>query len=1386
MSKLIRRASLPLRNRSGSVLILVVALLVLLALMGTAFISTTRNERSVAIQNNANTQADLLMQGLIQATESGTVGELYGPSSGASSTTYRPPMIDVGVLAGTTPVYQNYTSPSSTLYLADRIPASNTSWSQLGWPLFPTGVDSLLGPIYEFDSPFVQPTGTTVVSSNAVLGPTSANPAASAAKAAYTSGYTIGSVSVNGQVMPTLTVLTASGLNTVVAADADGDGIADSGLFKLPISPIDGITYYGAVRVLDGNSAVNVNTAVSNANDYVASGAPATSGALGNDAVGASPVGFFPSSVGLQTLLFDTTQSAASDFPRAEYYLCDQVMCPVPCTSNPTMSVTLATPITDSSYTPRGDFLFTTLGDFYSAQLARRLNNPGSFTLGVAGAYYPLTPFSLNDAAALASGFCVKTSSTNSDIETWLRNSLTPTGPASAAVPTSAYNPSQNVLWYSTNFNFSSVAPKMPVRSVLTTWNPVADYAPQHYVTRLAVVNAVNSAITETKKQPINAQMLPYDPDVMPASGAVTDVAPGQFVKYQNPLISNAPFRCYECLSATKDTPLDAAGNLRVLEWREEPWTDTPTKANANSADFPTLWRAFYNVMADSSTQTANSNGDSIPPLPPLPGVAPDYITYADVTATPPGTAPAAGTRAWGPFRDPSRRSVAQSVASPINAGEMLQIRAGLAAVNAMDARDSDDDVTSRTFTVTSDAAGATPAYKVTVYGQERQPYISAVAADYTAGGGGTANVTIELYNPDSQPITITNWQIATVTRSTGGVVTLAQIAPGVVAIPSAVIQPGKYLAITNALAFPTASFKPNSDTTIESQLPNVTGLDVAAKNAGTVPAGGPTELVILKPRNHLGTYGSSAVFDNVYDEGTSAAQTPATLANMVPVDMIDFAGAFSKDTRGGGTQYVAYERPHGTSAGGTDDYNWQFVYPGKYDSTAPVPQDGWQQLTSNVFNGGVVTNATGSTNPTVATRSGGGAPTFPFRAIQLACTGWVGPNPTSGAAPYRFPFAGFARNGDILKTPFIGAYVIQDLAANVIALNSITMDASQADAYTSLNYTGSSNPNIAVCRSDEAIGRFVPLAAIDPNYALATPTGGSPGYRSKVTGSVTTINDPYGWAGRIFDYLDVQVSNDDYMPNVDPRMADGSNVNNTQMPYSSYTTNAPKYPSAGGTVDPPNNPNNTTAIPVASQSAKTGFTNGTFEQSVGKQGLININTAPAYVLAQLPGVTTAMANAIVTDRNANGPYQTIFDLNRVMGTMPNDLGCFQTEGGQMLMYSTTPPTPPATIYTEDDTLAHDPGTLLGDFTLNVNFTPTLTDGVRNDWEERTLMLNRISNLITTRSDTFTCYVLLQGWRNAGTTNATLAVQRRAAFILDRTNVTATNSRPQTFTVPTP
>ncbi len=46
----------------------------------------------------------------------------------------------------------------------------------------------------------------------------------------------------------------------------------------------------------------------------------------------------------------------------------------------------------------------------------------------------------------------------------------------------------------------------------------------------------------------------------------------------------------------------------------------------------------------------------------------------------------------------------------------------------------------------------------------------------------------------------------------------------------------------------------------------------------------------------------------------------------------------------------------------------------------------------------------------------------------------------------------------------------------------------------------------------------------------------------------------------------------------------------------------------------------------------------------------VNINTADAETLSQLPGIGSTKAEAIIADRTANGLYETADDLTRING----------------------------------------------------------------------------------------------------------------------------------------
>ena len=145
------------------------------------------------------------------------------------------------------------------------------------------------------------------------------------------------------------------------------------------------------------------------------------------------------------------------------------------------------------------------------------------------------------------------------------------------------------------------------------------------------------------------------------------------------------------------------------------------------------------------------------------------------------------------------------------------------------------------------------------------------------------------------------------------------------------------------------------------------------------------------------------------------------------------------------------------------------------------------------------------------------------------------------------------------------------------------------------------------------------------------------------------------------------------------------------------------------------------------------------------------------------------MAQAIVEDRMKNGPFQSIFDLNRVV----------DSANGAFIADDSLPTTVPLSTTAQQ---------LLGDLAY-YGGTNTATPMV--DFKYRYLNLTRLSNLITTRSDTFTVYGVVEGWQNAGmglanTTNPpTLVVTRRFAFIVDANGLTPSSRAMRTVAVPT-
>src|ERR1041384_3956258 len=89
-------------QRRGTVMIFVVALLVLLALIGTAFVSSARIDRYGSVQTTINSQIDLLVEGVGNMAGGFIVGSLFDANTGL----YRPALDSTSESTNT---YANWT-----------------------------------------------------------------------------------------------------------------------------------------------------------------------------------------------------------------------------------------------------------------------------------------------------------------------------------------------------------------------------------------------------------------------------------------------------------------------------------------------------------------------------------------------------------------------------------------------------------------------------------------------------------------------------------------------------------------------------------------------------------------------------------------------------------------------------------------------------------------------------------------------------------------------------------------------------------------------------------------------------------------------------------------------------------------------------------------------------------------------------------------------------------------------------------------------------------------------------------------------------------------------------------------------------------------------------
>ncbi|HEY8665883.1 MAG TPA: hypothetical protein VIL86_04415, partial [Tepidisphaeraceae bacterium] len=1000
--------------------------------------------------------------------------------------------------------------------------------------------------------------------------------------------------------------------------------------------------------------------------------------------------GFFRAGVGLQESLIDPLEMA-----KLLSYRCGGI------------AGASTTPIGDNALV-RGDFVFFSQGDALEMQLARRLLYPGYNTT------VKYQAMGMSESAAMAYRFCLVNSSANLSV---LEQNITKSvynSAGSTALPSYSSKPylaSDAATWFTTNFNYPlDGSNTLPLRALLTARTPVSN---------LIQVKSTTAAPTYT------------------------------------PLVATA-----------------AAGEAMAA------YSTTPCKTPINTATFNELWRAYWSVMTDApyvaSGQPKNLVIDDVTSDAvnnPYQGSAftapgPTYLTAADFPAKANETHP--GSMWRNSLRDP--RSAGGAPNNPsmrLPALEMLKLRAAIAAINAIDLRKNNYNVTSKMIRLT--AKDGTTLLNATVYGSAPQPYITEIYAqtDTTTVPatipGATANtagyVAVELYNPYPFDMDLTGFQLAMIARpaaaaypltmtplATFNAATLLSNSVSVPPLTSTTIKAGGYLVLEsyNAAA-PLVGYRPPS-----SGLPGSGPITTPAANSNYAYCPLLTnalnnELVLLRPATGALMVGNVLTFT-------------ATVGATVPVDSFDFTGLIAGAAVPPAVWHYARANDPATKA-------WHFIYPGRYDAmkttepVAPSPPQPRQQGTQNVTFTAVAGDPWDPLNPTPAPPTP--APTLGTVnvaasyanefAIQIANVDFAGFNRVGAVTPNKFPFGGFARNGDMLEIPYIGAYTISrpgDAATQVVEVNPVTMDSIFAED------TDQTDDKDAAGNIVEQVGRFCPITLsgapnIDDLFSNGIYSG---------TLAAGQVNWRYHWATHLFDYLTVQSPNDDYFPNV-PRDESGATA---------YT------PAPAAVANDPS----TAATPNAGK-----------EDTQPVDGLININTASWKVFSMLPLAYSntnkeneQLAQAIVYFRDVdngtgkpNGPFKSIFELNKVYDVKNNaPANSFQNGWGTLNAFVNG---------TEDDAQGD-----VSPWNPTAPVAGPTVDGVPLDFELRFLTLNRISNMITTRSDSFTCYVVVEGWRNAGSTDPAKpparVVQRRSAYILDRSGVTATNKTVKVTNVP--
>ena len=1402
------------RRRHGSVLIMVVALLVLLALMGSAYIITARLDRQASVPltqiGTLNETIDGLLNGQKQALIT-TITRETGAHTGYPSAT----------------AFQRWLSAATPTIIPQYFPANNTAAGgsadsylvATAGQLVPSPAANHFNPAGAHQialhtisrppigTPFVSPLNITNPGTNYYeYGHSASNATVSHSGVAnqddgrwwYLPTYVAiqyDATAIAQGVSPELLGRTRifPAFNRLrfdtgdkvevdingpyLAADSTGWGIADSGLIPITQSSINGINYYVSYRVVDNSASFNLNVHWTSESDI--------------DSNGNGPYNFFPSAINAKSVMPDwnglsplasatlpystlkfTKFSIEYDHPLPQngtrtnhgltsYWWPANAVAPRFGTGN--------NPITDTGGA-RNDMIFRTPAEALWSQYHSRLDYAGRFSsatpYGKGTAYPGARAFSATDDNSYRGGL-INQNSPRSTFQNVVYDAgvrfnvpdafyrMAPNYVASTSNEFKFFTPADTSYWFDSFYNWEGI--------VEPTWtNKLPGPGAPFYGTNYA---RTQTGVLRTFTQP------PVPNNDLGVNGLV----------YRNPsplFTSYSPVANRADLSTTIFTDIVANANYKFCFTPTTPSHDFMAKFNGtahpkvslNTAQFKDLWRGFMFAMIDGA-DTASGKAFKVP------GQAdtnPNFVkgTFRNAIRSTDGTGDSDSSNGWTTAWD---------------SHTMVLLRSAIAATNAIDIRDSDGmtgtqktgNTTTKIIELNPTSTGAK--YNVRIYGNEAQPFITEVFANtdtITEDGTMKKNIkgfiAVELFNPYSVPIKLKNYKLAVAKRKSGSPLTLTAINTGT-DLNAITIPANGFVVLTNFnstggdkaerwinyVTWPATVSMPATDWHSVKGLADV--LDDGSGNGG--------ELYLMRP--------------HITDTATASNTrwNEANIDEMVPADSFDFTGLSTGNTA------EAHDWHYSRIADITPKDAWKCVYPGKYtmntatgtprnagvhvsakwDPTAPKNEkDSWEPAgdPGNRINFGKVKPIATYTND--------------FPGIRLNNFDWADStsptNKSTAAGPNRYPFGGFPRLGDILQVPFIGAYMIKDSSGKLIDITPITMD--------SLFVDDQYDQDDAI----EQLGRFCPLRL---NNATGNPLVDD--YSGSTTinyNKTTTPHLAYHWASKVFDQFTV-IGNphDDYLPNIDPGL-DPDFTGNFRKKYPGPT-------------------------PVAQHQTPTA--NGTSEEMVPVEGLININTASWRVLSAIQWIPKNVTNdAGVNAGSGNKVFSNPYNIQNLtyneylakcivycrdvddgMGTggVPHPHGPFKSIDELNIVVDPTSYNGGTSKY--DRTFQNAMGLIdttktvngfVGNFacgTLNITAAQRLQ--VEGDWTSKFLMVNRASNLITLRSDAFTVYMMVQGWRNVNTSYPELVIQKRAAFLIDRSRVTpsSTASGARTFTIDT-